>query len=119
MLQVSFGVASATEPEQQQQTAVAPGTAVQSNGASRQDPGYASTPSKAQIISFESVSDTDVAVDLAADATAGAWFRLYDASFDDEPDAPAVEDLVAELVSLRLIRGLFLDLVLCSHTMCL
>jgi hypothetical protein len=96
MLHVSYDAAGVTEPVQKQQSAVAFGPAVQSTAmAFTQEPGNSSNPSKAQVISFETGSDADVAVD----ATAGAWFRLYNASLDDdEPDLPAVEDLVAQLV---------------------
>lgn len=95
MLPVSCGAETVTAPDQQQQTAVA--TAVQSNTMGRHD----LADSQAQILSFESGSDTELAANATTDAAAGSWFKLYDASFDDEHDAPAVEDLVAELVSPR------------------
>jgi hypothetical protein len=99
MLQVSCERAQVHESEQQQHAAVAAGSAEQPNDLISTSPHNTKPPKNVQVFSFESGSDGEAAAEAAADTAEGGWFRLYDASPDDEPDAPAVEDLVAELVS--------------------
>jgi hypothetical protein len=102
MLQVSCEGAQVKEQEQQQQAAVLGAvSAAQPNRPISNTPDNTRTPQNVQVFSFESGSDDEAAADTAADIAAGGWFRFYNASLDDEPDAPAVEDLVAELVSAR------------------
>jgi hypothetical protein len=99
MLQVSCEGAQVHELEHQQHGSVAAGSAAQPNDLVSSSPHNNHTMKNVQVFSFESGSDGEAAAEAAADPAAGGWFRFYDASLDDEPDAPAVEDLVAELVS--------------------
>jgi hypothetical protein len=99
MLQVSCPDAQVKEQEQQQ-AAVAASSAAEPNDMVSDSPPNTRTPPNVQVFSFESGSDGEAAAGAAADTAAGGWFRFYDASLDDEPDAPAVEDLVAQLVRI-------------------